>query len=521
MLAYLVDIDGVRFSEDLKLGARDFAGTANGKARAGERVTPNERGGQAQFAPQRAHFVFEKRTQRFNQFEAHFFRQTANVVVALDRDGRPARKAHAFNDIGIERALGKELGTVDLVCVFLEHVNKEPTNDLPLGFRVAHTVKFTQKELGLFGVDDGQVHVVAEHTDDLFCLVLAQQAVVNKNAGKLVADGLVDQSRRDRAVDTTRQRTDDLGVAHLSLDICDSFVAVGAHRPIAREPGQSDEVFIELFAIWRVVHFGVELNRVKVAGCIGCDGIRRVGRGAVDGKTGGELGHVIAVAHPDLFFVVCKPAVQQWQLFFGWCDVGPTEFRRATAARDFAAMHFAAQLLHHHLLAIANAQNRHAIVEHALRRAGRAGSHHAVGPAGKNDGFGRDLVDHIHRHGLVRADFAVNVQLAQPARDQLRHLAAEIDDQKTVMAHETALCRRWRRCKAWPALGGRWVVRNVGCVGRRMSGCVSLFHAKCRIPPGDGGGTHLQRCNTIYGGVHGGSSDQTAGTRRRRRSASG
>jgi hypothetical protein len=30
-------------------------------------------------------------------------------------------------------------------------------------------------------------------------------------------------------------------------------------------------------------------------------------------------------------------------------------------------------------------------------------------------------------------NLAVNVQLAQAPRDQLRHLAAEVDDQKTVM----------------------------------------------------------------------------------------
>jgi hypothetical protein len=40
-------------------------------------------------------------------------------------------------------------------------------------------------------------------------------------------------------------------------------------------------------------------------------------------------------------------------------------------------------------------------------------------------------------------DFAIDVQLAQAARNQLRHLAAEVDDKQTVMLDHS--CGIWGR----------------------------------------------------------------------------
>ena len=40
--------------------------------------------------------------------------------------------------------------------------------------------------------------MVAEHGHDLVGLVEPQQAMVDENAGQLIADGLVDQDRSDR-----------------------------------------------------------------------------------------------------------------------------------------------------------------------------------------------------------------------------------------------------------------------------------------------------------------------------------
>jgi hypothetical protein len=50
--------------------------------------------------------------------------------------------------------------------------------------------------------------MLAEHLDDLGGLVLPHQAVVNEDAGQLVADGLVDEHGGHRGIDTAGQAAD-------------------------------------------------------------------------------------------------------------------------------------------------------------------------------------------------------------------------------------------------------------------------------------------------------------------------
>jgi hypothetical protein len=54
------------------------------------------------------------------------------------------------------------------------------------------------------------LEVVVERLHHLGGLVLAQQAVVDEDAGELLADGTVHEERRDRRVDAAGERTDDL-----------------------------------------------------------------------------------------------------------------------------------------------------------------------------------------------------------------------------------------------------------------------------------------------------------------------
>ena len=75
------------------------------------------------------------------------------------------------------------------------------------------------------------------------------------------------------------------------------------------KPARFDEVLIELCAVGCVVDLGVELHRVEIARHVSGDRERRVWRGAINLKAGGDGGDVVAVAHPDLFFFVVKPAV--------------------------------------------------------------------------------------------------------------------------------------------------------------------------------------------------------------------
>ena len=214
----------------------------------------------------------------------------------------------------------------------------------------------------------------------------------------------------------------------MGADLGDHLLAVGAHGPITLEPGELDEVLVKLGAFRGVVHLGVELHRVKAARGVGGDGKGRVGRGAVDLEAGRDFRHVVAVAHPDLLIPRLEPARQERAGLVGRGDVSLAKFGGAVAAFDVAA-----QAMHHDLLAIADAKDRHAQVKHALRwhrcavpidRGGTAREDHGLGPEGPKESV---------IHFVVGMNFAVNVQLAQATRDELRHLRAEIDDKKAVM----------------------------------------------------------------------------------------
>jgi hypothetical protein len=113
-----------------------------------------------------------------------------------------------------------------------------------------------------------------------------------------------------------------------------------------------------------------------------------------------------------------------------------------------AALDPAAQHVDHRLLAIADAQHRHAQLED-LGRGARAARLGDAGRAARQDHRpGRQRPQTIAIERVEGMDLGIDVELAQAARDQLRHLAAEIDDEAELMAgHGAGLGRRRRPCK--------------------------------------------------------------------------
>jgi len=91
----------------------------------------------------------------------------------------------------------------------------------------------------------------------------------------------------------------------------------------------------------------------------------------------------------------------------------------------------AAELMGHRLQAVADAEHRQARGEDLIRRAGRAFVRHRGRSAGKDHTLGLQALERLRRR-LERRDLAVDADLADAPRDQLRHLAAEIDDQDGI-----------------------------------------------------------------------------------------
>ena len=79
--------------------------------------------------------------------------------------------------------------------------------------------------------------MVAEQPDHLLALAGAHQAVVDEDAGQLVADRLVDQHRRDRRIDAAGEAADHPALADLGADRLARLGAERRHRPVALQPG--------------------------------------------------------------------------------------------------------------------------------------------------------------------------------------------------------------------------------------------------------------------------------------------
>src|SRR5262249_29315120 len=92
----------------------------------------------------------------------------------------------------------------------------------------------------------------------------------------------------------------------------------------------------------------------------------------------------------------------------------------------------AAKLLRHRLLAITDAEQRHASVVHHLRRERRVLVENGGGAPGKDHRLRLHFAEGFF--GLLeRHDLAIDLLLPDPARDELGNLGAEIDDQNLVV----------------------------------------------------------------------------------------
>ena len=232
---------------------RDFAEDAHRQAGAGERLAQDDLARQAQFEAQLAHLVLEEALERLDQLEPHLLRQAADVVMALDHRRRIAADGHGLDHVGIERALREELRLARAPRRRLEHLDERLADDLALALGVGHALEPPQEQLGGVLVLQLDLEMAAEDLPHHLRLAPAQQAVVDEDAGELVADGLVQQRRRDARIHAAAQAEDHLLLADLRADGLDRLVNVVAHRPVLAAAADAvDEVGDDLPAARRV-----------------------------------------------------------------------------------------------------------------------------------------------------------------------------------------------------------------------------------------------------------------------------
>ena len=244
---------------------------------------------QAELFADQPDLVLEQGAQRLDQLELEVVGQAADVVVGLDVGG--ARSPAGLHHVGVERALHQERdlhpgrgGVAEHVGLGgLEDPDELAADHLALLLGVAHPDQ--RVEEALLGVDHVQVDAGGgdEVALDLLGLALAQQAVVDEDAGEPVADRALYDGRGDRRVDAAGEAADRASVvADLLADPLDLLlddVDHGPGRPAAGDVVQ--EVLEHRLAVLGVHHLGVPLHPGQPALDVlerGHRGARRAGR---------------------------------------------------------------------------------------------------------------------------------------------------------------------------------------------------------------------------------------------------
>ena len=260
---------------------------------------------------------------------------------------------------------------------------------------------------------------------------MAQQTVVDEHAGELVTDGLVQQRRHDRRIDTAGEPEQHVTLAHLRAHARDGVVDDAAGVPVGGAAADVvQEACIEPRALLGVGDLGMELQRVEAPRFVGHAADGQVGGRGDDLEPGRELGDAIAVAHPD---------IEQAVAFGVHAVFDALQQSGVTAGADLciaelvhrARLDATAQLRGHGLHAVADAEHRHTQRPDGLGCGGRALLRDGLGAAREDDAL---RIEGPHRliACVPGVDLAVDAELAHAARDELRVLRPEVEDQDTV-----------------------------------------------------------------------------------------
>ena len=336
--------------------------------------------------------------------------------------------AHRLDHIGIERSLREKLGAAEFLRLLVEHVDEGGADPLALFLGVGDAGQPGQKQLAGIAVDQRDVVVAAEQVDHLFSLAGAQQAGIDKDAGQLVADRLVQQRRGDRGIDPARQPADDPAVADPVADLRRSRRARNSrHRPVAAAARDLvGEIAQQFRALRRVRHLGVKQKAVKPPLVIGDRGIGCGVAGGHRAEAGWQRLDLVAVAHPHLGATAAWATARRTAGSRRECrrrrgripDARSTRRDRPTRRTSSAC---------HSRSPSTGTPSLNAI-------AGARGELPSVTEAGPPDrmiarGSKSRTFSSLDRIGM---DLAIDPALAHAAGDQLGDLAAEIEDQDAV-----------------------------------------------------------------------------------------
>ncbi len=314
-------------------------------------------------------------------------------------------------------------GLAERARLLLEDADELLADRLALLLGVGDPLEPAEEALARIDVDERHLEVATEGLDHLGGLVLAEEPVVDEHARELVADSLVDEQRGDGRVDAARERAEDA----LAPDLCPNsrrlLLDHSRGRPGRRRVRHVVEEVLEQLGAMRCVHdLGMELDAVeRPVGVLerGDRGRRRAGDNT---RPGWRRDDRITVAHPDGL-----PFGQAVEERSALCMQ-----RRLAELGDAGPIDAPAEILGHELHAVADAEDRHAEVEQARIDPGRALRVDGGRPA-REDERARVAAPYLLGGDPVRDELRVHTTLAHASRDQLRVLAAEVDDENGAL----------------------------------------------------------------------------------------
>ena len=242
----------------------------------------------------------------------------------------------------------------DLDRGLLEDGDEGLADPLALGLGIVDAGEFLEEAVAGAGDAQVHVHVAVEGVDDLLGLAEAHQAVVDVDAGQLIADGSVDERGGDGGIDAAGESADHVVGADLVADLGDGFGDEVGGVPVAGALADLvDEVAEQVESVGGVHDLGVELDAVA-PGVVAHGGDRDAVGAGEGAEAVGHLVDAVAVGHPDGHR--SRQVLEQGRLVAG-IDVGGAELALATA------LDASAELVGHGLHAVADAEHGHAAVE--------------------------------------------------------------------------------------------------------------------------------------------------------------
>ncbi len=348
-------------------------------------------------------------------------------------------RAGRLDHVGVDRALREPARVVLLAGFLFENFDEQVADRLALVFRIIEATEFLHETI--LGIDANHVHahVLGEGFHDLVALAVAQQAGVDEDAGQLVADRPVQQGRHHRRVDTARQTENDLVLADPRAHLGDRRVDDIGRGPLrAATADLVQEAREDRRALQRVRDLGMKLQAVDMALLVGHAGDRRAVGARHQLEPGRHFGDAVAVRHPHVEHAVTFGGlvvldIAQQLGMAARAHAGVTEFALADV------FDLAAELLGDRLHAVADAENRQAELEQPGRNFRTIAIQGRFRAAREYESTRAEITD-LRELRIPGVNFAVNPGFAHAARDQLRVLRAEIEDQDPVVvqvAHQT------------------------------------------------------------------------------------